>query len=61
MNDDGDGDADDACLRCAKDKPVCTVAQWMDHSQKAVSRASLSTECLNAEPFHMGSAMSAVC
>ena len=54
----------------AKDKPFCTVDQWMDHSQSAVSRTSLSTacrmlqesvsstmlstECLNAEPFTWG-------
>ena len=29
----------------AKDKPFCTVDQWMDHSQSAVSRTSLSTAC----------------
>ena len=52
------------------DKLFCTVGQWMDHSQSAVSRPSLSTacrmlqesvsstmlstECLNAEPFTWG-------
>ena len=43
--DDGAGAGSTFCTAKAKAKPFCTVDHWMDHSQSAVSRTSLSTAC----------------